>query len=197
VSNPAGATPTFSSLGAIGSLAFNTSGQLTSAPIAATMTPAQLGYAGAVTPMSFNLTFSGSTQFGSPFAVNTLIQDGYAAGTLAGFAIGTDGEVLGNYTNGQSQIVGQAILSTFRNPQGLQPLGNNTWSQTPDSGAAILGSPGSSGQFGGLQSSASEEANVDLTAELVMMITQQRVYQANAQTIKTQDSILQTLVNLR
>jgi flagellar hook protein FlgE len=197
VTNPAGAVPTFQNLGAAGSLAFNTSGQLTSGPIAATVTDADLGYAGAVLPMAFNLNFSGSTQFGSSFAVNTLLQDGYAAGTLAGFQIGNDGTVLGNYTNGQSQVVGQAVLATFRNPQGLQPLGNNVWAQTPDSGESILGTPGSSGQFGVLQSAALEDANVDLTAELVSMITQQRVYQANAQTIKTQDSILQTLVNLR
>lgn len=197
VTNPSGAVPTFTNLGGVGSLAFNTSGQLTSGPIAAAITDADLGYAGAVLPMAFNLNFSGSTQFGSAFAVNTLLQDGYAAGTLAGFQIGNDGTVLGNYTNGQSQVVGQAVLATFRNPQGLQPLGNNVWAQTPDSGEAILGTPGSSGQFGVLQSAALEDANVDLTAELVSMITQQRVYQANAQTIKTQDSILQTLVNLR
>jgi flagellar hook protein FlgE len=197
VTNPAGAVPTFQNLGAAGSLAFNTSGQLTSGPIAAAISDADLGYAGAVLPMAFNLNFSGSTQFGSSFAVNTLLQDGYAAGTLAGFQIGNDGTVLGNYTNGQSQVVGQAVLATFRNPQGLQPLGNNVWAQTPDSGESILGTPGSSGQFGVLQSAALEDANVDLTAELVSMITQQRVYQANAQTIKTQDSILQTLVNLR
>ncbi len=197
VTNPSGAVPTFTNLGGVGSLAFNTSGQLTSGPIAAAISDADLGYAGAVLPMAFNLNFSGSTQFGSAFAVNTLLQDGYAAGTLAGFQIGNDGTVLGNYTNGQSQVVGQAVLATFRNPQGLQPLGNNVWAQTPDSGEAILGTPGSSGQFGVLQSAALEDANVDLTAELVSMITQQRVYQANAQTIKTQDSILQTLVNLR
>jgi len=197
VTNPSGAVPTFTNLGAVGSLAFSNSGQLTSGPIAAAMTDTDLGYTGAVNAMAFNLNFSGSTQFGSAFAVNTLLQDGYAAGTLAGFQIGNDGTVLGNYTNGQSQIVGQAVLATFRNPQGLQPLGNNVWAQTPDSGDAILGTPGSSGQFGVLQTAALEDANVDLTAELVQMIAQQRVYQANAQTIKTQDSILQTLVNLR
>ncbi len=197
VTNPTGAVPAFTDLGLTGAMTFNTSGQLTSAAIAETISAAQLGYAGAVTPMAFNLNFSGSTQFGSSFAVNTLLQDGFAAGTLAGFQIGSDGTLLGNYTNGQTQVVGQAVLATFRNPQGLQPLGNNVWAQTPDSGSSILGSPGSSGQFGALQSAALEEANVDLTAELVSMITQQRVYQANAQTIKTQDSILQTLVNLR
>lgn len=197
VTNPAGASPAFSNLGLTGSLTFDTAGQLTSAPLTESLTAAQLGYAGGVNPMSFNLNFSGSTQFGSPFAVNTLLQDGFAAGSLVGFKIGSDGTVLGNYTNGQTTIIGQAMLATFRNPQGLQPLGNNVWAQTPESGSSILGTPGSSGQFGSFQSAAVEDANVDLTAELVNMITQQRVYQANAQSIKTMDSILQTLVNLR
>lgn len=202
VANPAGASPTFTDLSAngtvsAGTLTFNTSGQITSGSMSIDLTDAELGYAGAVNAMNFKLDFTGSTQFGSSFAVNTLLQDGYAAGTLAGFKIGSDGTILGNYTNGQTQTIGQAVLATFRNPQGLQPLGNNVWAQTPDSGTAILGTPGSSGQFGVFQSAALEDANVDLTAELVNMITQQRVYQANAQTIKTQDGILQTLVNLR
>jgi flagellar hook protein FlgE len=76
-------------------------------------------------------------------------------------------------------------------------LGDNVWAQAPNSGDPILGEPGSSGQYGVLQSASLEDSNVDLTGELVNMITLQRVYQANAQTIKTQDSILQTLVNLR
>jgi flagellar hook protein FlgE len=89
------------------------------------------------------------------------------------------------------------VLASFRNPQGLQPLGNNVWMSTSMSGPVMEGTPGSSGQYGPIQSAALEDSNVDLTKELVDMITQQRAYQANAQTIKTQDSILQTLVNLR
>jgi flagellar hook protein FlgE len=162
------------------------------------VTGTNLGYPGAITsPQTFNVNFTGSTQYGSPFTVNTLLQDGYASGTLAGFNIGNDGIVLGRFTNGQSKNVGQVVLATFRNPQGLQPLGDNVWARTPQSGDAIKGTPKSSGQYGALQSAALEDANVDLTAELVNMITLQRAYQANAQTIKTQDSILQTLVNLR
>jgi flagellar hook protein FlgE len=88
------------------------------------------------------------------------------------------------------------VLADFRNLQGLKPLGDNLWEETADSGLAIVGTP-NSGSLGVLQSSAVEDSNVDLTAELVNMITAQRVYQANAQTIKTQDAILQTLVNLR
>lgn len=203
VTNPAGAAPTFTDLSGggattLGQLIFNTSGVLTSAAFAAALTDADLGYVGAVDPaLNFPVDFAGSTQYGAQFAVNALVQDGYSSGTLSGFTIGADGTVLGRYTNGQTKAVGQVVLATFRNPQGLQPLGDNLWAQSPTSGDAITGSPGSSGQYGVLQASAVEDSNVDLTAELVNMITQQRAYQANAQTIKTQDSILQTLVNLR
>lgn len=203
VSNPAGATPTFTDLSAGGTtplttLTFNTDGSVAGgATPTQAITAAQLGYPGGVDPMSFPASFSGTTQFGSLFTVNSLTQDGFASGKLAGFSVGDDGMVLGKYTNGQSRNLGQVILASFRNPQGLQPLGNNLWAATSTSGAEMDGSPGSSGQYGPLQSSALEDSNVDLTAELVNMITQQRVYQANAQTIKTQDQVLQTLVNLR
>lgn len=210
LTNPAGSMPpnppstaTFQDLSfggtvSVGQLTFNASGALTSAVFNASISDTDLGYPGAVvTPQDFKVDFSGSTQYGAGFAVNAMLQDGYASGTLAGFNIGKDGIVLGRYTNGQTKSVGQVVLATFRNPQGLQPLGDNRWAQSPTSGDPITGSPGSSGQYGVLQSSALEDSNVDLTAELVSMITQQRAYQANAQTIKTQDSILQTLVNLR
>jgi len=204
VSNPAGATPTFTDLSAGGTsalttLVFNTDGsvQAAGATPAEAITAAELGYPGGVDPMAFPVSFSGTTQFGSLFTVNSLTQDGFASGKLAGFSVGDDGVVLGKYTNGQSRNLGQVILASFRNPQGLQPLGNNLWAATSTSGTEMDGAPGSSGQYGPLQSSALEDSNVDLTAELVNMITQQRVYQANAQTIKTQDQVLQTLVNLR
>jgi flagellar hook protein FlgE len=147
--------------------------------------------------MTFNLNLTGSTQYGSTYTTNSITQDGFASGKLAGFNIGTDGVIMGKYTNGQSKALGQVVLASFRNPQGLQPLGNNLWAATSTSGIVTPGTPGSSGQYGPLQSSALEDSNVDLTKELVDMIVQQRVYQANAQTIKTQDQVLQTLVNLR
>ena len=87
-------------------------------------------------------------------------------------------------------------MATFANPNGLKSLGNNQWSLSPDSGPELVSAPGTGGR-GVLQSASVEESNVDLTGELVKMITQQRNYQANAQTIKTQDQIMQTLVNLR
>lgn len=180
----------------IGQLAFGTDGALTAASIASqpfsAPIPASLG-AAAFAP---NLDYTGTTQFGAAFSVNTLKQDGYASGRLSGFNVGADGVIIGRYTNGKSGTLGQVVLANFTNPNGLQPLGNNVWAETATSGASLVGAPNSGG-LGVLQSSAVEDSNVDLTAELVNMITAQRVYQANAQTIKTQDQILQTLVNLR
>jgi flagellar hook protein FlgE len=199
VSNPRGASVDVTALGLVDTMTFQNDGSLPTAytPPSITITDAQLGYTGGVDPMTFDVNFTGSTQYGAQFTVNSLTQDGFSSGKLAGFNIGSDGVVLGRYTNGQSKALGQVVLANFRNPQGLQPLGDNVWSATSTSGAVMEGTPGSSGQYGPLQSAALEDANVDLTKELVDMITQQRVYQANAQTIKTQDSILQTLVNLR
>jgi flagellar hook protein FlgE len=179
--------------GAPATLNFSNTGALTTGmPLNASLTLTN----GAVTPLAYTLDLTGSTQYGSNFGVNTLSQNGYASGRLAGFNVADDGTVVGRYTNGQSRNLAQVVLADFRNVQGLKPLGNNQWEETADSGLAIVGTP-SSGSLGTVQSSAVEDSNIDLTAELVSMITAQRVYQANAQTIKTQDAILQTLVNLR
>jgi flagellar hook protein FlgE len=182
--------------GALGVITFTTTGAIDAT---ATTLPFNLSTAvatGAVTPLVFTLDLTGSTQFGASFGVNELTQDGATSGRLTGFSVGPDGVVLGRYSNGQSLAQGQIVLANFTNAQGLQPLGTNQWGETPNSGASLVGAP-NSGSLGVLQSNALEESNIDLTAELVSMITAQRVYQANAQTIKTQDSVLQTLVNLR
>jgi len=175
-------------------LNFNSTGAMTTAmPI----TPVNLTIGGgAASPLALNLDFTGSTQFGANFAVNSLYQDGFASGRLAGFNIGGDGVIVGHYTNGQSKNLGQFVLANFADPRGLSPSGSTDWNETSTSGLPVVGAP-SSGDFGALQSAAVESSNVDLTAELVNMITAQRVYQANAQSIKTQDAVLQTLVNLR
>ncbi|MEF7613682.1 flagellar hook protein FlgE [Aquincola sp. MAHUQ-54] len=160
--------------------------------------PASTNTAGAatlpITGIQFDL--SNSTQYGSAFGVSDLLQDGYAAGTLSGVVVEDNGIVLARYSNGESKPVGQIELANFRNPQGLQPLGGNLWARTYTSGDPVVNVPGE-GNMGGLQAGALEESNVDLTGELVNMITAQRIYQANAQTIKTQDQVLQTLVSLR
>lgn len=173
---------------------FDTSGQLTSTM---PLTIAGLTVStGAVSPFNVSLDLTGSTQYGSAFGINRQTQDGYASGRLAGITIGTDGIIQGRYSNGQTRNLGQIVLANFANPQGLTSLGNNLWGESPTSGQPLVGAPGT-GSLGDLMAGAVEESNVDLTAELVSMITQQRNYQANAQSIKTQDQIMQTLVNLR
>jgi flagellar hook protein FlgE len=142
------------------------------------------------------LSFVGSTQYGSEFSVTNLSQDGYAPGSLTSIVVESTGIITARYSNGQSKPAGQVELATFRNMQGLQPIGGNGWQRTYASGDPIVGTPGV-GNLGSLQAGALEESNVDLTAELVNMITAQRNYQANAQTIKTLDQVMQTLVNLR
>ena len=142
------------------------------------------------------LDFAGATQFASAFGVTDMAQDGYASGKLTALAIESNGIVMARYSNGQSRAAGQVELATFRNPQGLQPIGDNAWARSYASGDPVMGVPGE-GNMGVLQSGALEESNIDLTGELVNMIVAQRIYQANAQTIKTEDQILQTLVNLR
>lgn len=151
---------------------------------------------GAELTMPITIDYNGTTQYGTATSEKKLTQDGYAAGNLQRFTTGADGTILGQYSNGQTKPLGQVILANFTNPNGLEPLGNNAWAESSSSGVPLLGTPNSGG-MGVLQQSAVESSNVDLTAELVNMITAQRVYQANAQTIKTQDSVLQTLVNLR
>lgn len=186
-------------------LNFNTAGQLvTAVPTAPATAGANVKTVisdGAYTPLGANpmpipFDFAAMTQFGGNFGVSALTQDGYSFGQLNGFSTSPDGTILGRYSNGQTQSLGQMALANFTNPQGLQPMGNNEWVETSASGNSLVGKPGTS-SLGVLQSSAVEDSNVDLTAELVSMITAQRVYQANAQTIKAQDQVLQTLVNLR
>ncbi len=148
----------------------------------------------AIPGVSFDV--SDATQFGSAYGVTDFAQDGYAAGQLSSLSIEKTGIVMATYSNGQSKPAGQIELASFRNPQGLNPLGGNLWARSFTSGDPTVGTP-DTGNLGVLQSAALEDSNVDLTGELVNMITAQRVYQANAQTIKTQDQVLQTLVNLR
>lgn len=179
-------------------LNFNSMGGLTT-PQPLTLWPAA-GYPMAATtganPLLFDLDLTGATQYGDESGLNTMVQDGYTSGRLSGVAVSADGTVQGVYSNGRTRDMGRIVLSSFQNPNGLQNMGGNLWRETADSGQPITGVPGQ-GNFGVIQSATVEDSNVDLTAELVDMIVQQRAYQANAQTIKTQDQILQTLVNLR
>jgi flagellar hook protein FlgE len=197
------ATTTYPNLGP---LTFDSSGKiLTGSPITLTggstvpsLNPNDAVSAGGTgfLPQDISLDLSTVTQYGTAFAVSDLSQDGYTSGELTGVNIGDDGVITAKYSNGQTQSAGQLTLADFRNVQGLAAVGNNAWSATYASGDPVQGSPGT-GKLGGLKSGALEDSNVDLTSELVNMMTAQRAYQANAQTIKTQDQIMSTLVNLR
>jgi flagellar hook protein FlgE len=147
-----------------------------------------------ITDVEFDL--GNMTQFGSVFGPTDVSQDGFPPGRLTSVSIGSDGTFMASYSSGQSSPIARVELAIFRNSQGLQPLGGNVWAGTYDSGDAILGVPGG-GNLGLLESKSVEESNVDLTNELVSMMVAQRIYQANAQTIKTEDSVMQTLVSLR
>jgi flagellar hook protein FlgE len=179
---------------------FPPNGGTPTAPVGAVAVniPSTTNAAGAVTLAipGMALDVTGATQFGSAFGVTSMVQDGYTAGQLSSVTIEDSGIVMATYSNGQSKPAGQLELATFRNPQGLTPLGGNVWARSYTSGDPTVGTPGS-GNIGKLQAGALEDSNVDLTGQLVDMITAQRVYQANAQTIKTQDQVMQTLVNLR
>ncbi len=178
----------------VGSLVFNASGQLTSgSPLAMTLTPPTPS---TVPAFPITVDLSKATQYGASFSVSNLTQDGYPPGSLTSFKIGNSGVITTSYSNGQTQSSGMLALADFRNMQGLAQIDGGNWVETYASGQPIQGQPGQ-GKFGSTQSGALEDANIDLTAELVNMMTAQRAYQASAQTIKTQDQVLQTLVNLR
>ena len=147
-------------------------------------------------PWNVNIDLGSVSQRGNAFSVAKLTQDGYASGELTSVNVASDGTLLATYSNGITRAEAQVALAKFTNSQGLQPDGNNNWVASNDSGPPVYGTAGT-GSFGTIQGSALEESNVDLTAQLVGMMTAQRAYQANAQTIKTQDQIFSTLVNLR
>ena len=182
-------------VGAAQALQYSNAGVLTS-PVGGQLAfPAYTPTTGAAN-MTVTVNLANSTQYGSNFAVNSVTQDGYTTGRLIGVDIDETGVVQARFTNGISQPLGQIAIANFSNVQGLQQLGNTQWAETFASGQALRGQAGNSG-FGLVQSGALEGANVDVTEQLVNMITAQRNFQANAQMISTADSITQTIINLR
>jgi flagellar hook protein FlgE len=180
----------------IGQLTFDGNGTMLS-PAGGKLALEGINFANGSAPMTLAVAVTGTTQFGSASDVKQLDQDGYASGTLAGFSIGKDGIVTGKYSNEQVKALGQIVLSSFVNPAGLQSKGDNVWTETAASGQSLTGNPGSGTKLGALASGSLEASNVDLTSELVNLIIAQRTYQANAQTVKTQDQVVQTLMNMR
>ena len=146
--------------------------------------------------LDVSIDMRGSTQYASAFAVNSVSQDGYTTGELAGLEISETGAIFARYTNGQSKVQGQIILANFANVQGLTPVGKTQWVQSFESGEPVRNPPGS-GTLGSLQAGALEDSNVELSDQLVNLIVAQRNYQANAKTIETESAITQTIINLR
>jgi flagellar hook protein FlgE len=146
--------------------------------------------------MNITYNFSNTTQYGDSFGVTAVSQDGFTTGKLTGISIDGTGVVQARFTNGRSVNLGQVAMANFANPQGLQQLGNQTWSATNASGSVVMGVAGNSG-FGSLQSGSLEQSTVDTTSALVDMITAQRNFQANAQMIQTNDQITQTIIQIR
>ncbi|WP_291523367.1 flagellar hook protein FlgE [Acidithiobacillus sp.] len=189
------ATGTASGTAASGTLTtplqFNSSGQV-QPPSSGTVS---LQWADGAAPSTLAVNFSGSTNYNSANAVINASSNGYGTGQLSGLSIDPSGNIFARYSNGQSQVMGQITLTRFANNNGLQNLGNNYLAPTYVSGQPLSGSPGSS-NLGVLQSGAVEQSNVNLSQSLVNLIVAQQAYQANAQTIKTQNAVVQTLLSL-
>lgn len=175
-------------------MTFDASGNLTAPASATNITVSGLSSGASNVTFAFNL--AGSTQFTSAFNVSALSQDGYTTGRLTGIDISDEGLVKANYSNGQSDPIGKVALATFPNPQGLSQNGNTAWVETINSGEPLAGEAGT-GSFGLVQSGALEASNIDLTQELVGLITAQRNFQANSKAIETNNAITQTIINLR
>jgi flagellar hook protein FlgE len=182
-------------VGAAQTLEYDNTGALSDPASGQITFPAYTPATGAA-DMNMTFNFADTTQYGGNFTVNAITQDGYTTGRLIGMDIDSTGVVQARFTNGRSLALGQVALANFSNPQGLQQLGDTNWAETFGSGQALRGQAGNSG-FGLVQSGALEASNVDITAQLVNMITAQRNFQANAQMISTQDSITQTIINIR
>jgi len=173
-----------------GELTFDTSGTLVS-PIGVANLKSST-----VTGEDIGVNYNNSTQFNSPFAVLNSSQNGAPEGDLVGLTINDDGLVVASYSNGSQASLGKIILSNFSTPKGLRQMGDSSFFETSESGAATYGEPGSAG-FGTIRAGAMERSNVDLTAELVDLITAQRNFQANAKAIETSSSLTQTIINIR
>lgn len=183
-----------SAVGTPQTLTYSSAGTLTSPANGSVNFGAYTPTTGA-SPMNIAFNFGTSTQYGSSFAVNAITQNGYTTGNLTGINISPSGVVQANFTNGQSTTLGEVALANFANPQGLQQTGNTQWVQTFASGAAVNGVAGTSG-FGTIQSGALEQSNVNLTAELVNMITASRNFQANSQMINTANQDTQAILRI-
>ena len=146
--------------------------------------------------ISLDIDFGQSTQFAQPFSVLNVEQDGFTSGRLDGLEIDASGTIRANYTNGQNNPLGKIVLANFNNQNGLKQIGNATYVETAVSGAAQVGEAGSEG-YGNILSGSLERSNVDITEELVNLITAQRNFQASAKAIETTTTLTTTIINIR
>ncbi len=177
-----------------GELTFNTAGQLTSPLSEIRFKNETIGTSGAT--LGIAIDYKGSTQFSNPFSVLAQNQDGRPEGDLIGLDIGDDGLVSANYSNGSQKNLAKIVLANFSNPTGLRQIGDASYYSTSKSGAVALGEAGTAG-FGTVRAGARERANVDLTQELIELITNQRNFQANAKAIETNNTLTQAIINIR
>ena len=177
-----------------GELTFDTGGKLVS-PVAGTQLET-VYLAGGKGALTINIDYSASTQYSSAFAVLSQSQDGAPEGDLVGVTIGNDGLVSASFSNGSQKSLAKILLANFSSPVGLRQIGDSSFLTSAASGKPILGTPGSAG-FGTLRAGATERANVDLTQELVDLITAQRNFQANAKAIETSSTMTSAIINLR
>ena len=177
-----------------GELTFDTGGNLVS-PIEGTQLET-VYLAGGKGALRINIDYSASTQYSSAFAVLSQSQDGAPEGDLVGVTIGNDGLVSASFSNGSQKSLAKILLANFSSPVGLRQIGDSSFLASAASGKPILGTPGSAG-FGTLRAGATERANVDLTQELVDLITAQRNFQANAKAIETSSTMTSAIINLR
>jgi flagellar hook protein FlgE len=182
-------------VGAGNQLVFDTDGTVLSPVAGLVALPPYTPTTGAA-DITMSMDFGSATQYGNAFGVNSLSQNGFTTGRLTGVSVDAEGVVFARFTNGQSSSLGKLALANFVNQQGLQQLGDTTWAESFASGDVLLGEAGTA-SFGNIQSGALEASNVDLTAQLVQMITAQRNFQANAQMISTADTVTQTVINIR
>jgi flagellar hook protein FlgE len=172
-------------------ITFNTDGTLaTPNPATVALTHAPAG----ADPMAVTLDLRGSTQYSGEFSVTRNATDGYTAGEMTGLRVDDDGTVSAVYNNGRTRVQGQVVLANFTNPNGLAQADSTTWTETFASGQALTGVAGT-GALGTLTPGAYEDSNVDLTGELVNLMTAQRNYQANAKSVSTADQLTQVLFN--
>lgn len=179
-------------------LEFNSSGVLT-APAAAVnffAAASAIVFDNGVSATASTIDFAGTTQYGSSSAIQSIIQDGYAAGTTSAVGIDEAGNIVANYTNGQVKKIARLALCSFLNINGLLRRGATMYQESVTSGQPIYNKPGEGG-MGTISSSMLEESNVDLASEIIKMIVLQRGYQANSKVISTTDEMLNTLINLR